>query len=181
MILQLLNYVWSVEGFRVLDVGCGEGKNAIFLSEMGARVDAFDVSDIAIEHARTLAASKGVTDVNLSVADIRDFTSTDQYDIVIAYGLFHCLRDKTEVEQVCERLKSAVRTGGLFVLCAFNDRFQDLSAHPGFQPTTLPHDEYRQFFKCWALLECSDTDLVEVHPHNKIQHTHSMTRILARK
>ena len=31
------------------------------------------------------------------------------------------------------------------------------------------------------MLEVSDTDLVETHPHNQVRHTHSMTRLIARK
>ena len=39
----------------VLDVGCGEGKNAIFLAQKGFLVDAFDISESGIEKLNRLA------------------------------------------------------------------------------------------------------------------------------
>jgi len=66
-------------------------------------------------------------------------------------------------------------------LCAFNDRHQELEAHPGFSPTTVEHERYVKMFQGWGLVRCCDSDLTEVHPHNGIRHMHSMTRILARK
>ncbi len=41
------------QGSNVLDVGCGDGRNALFLAERGFRVDCFDISDAGI--ARLLA------------------------------------------------------------------------------------------------------------------------------
>ena len=45
---------------RVLDLACGEGRNAIWLAERGFDVTAVDFSDVAIERARKLAAERGV-------------------------------------------------------------------------------------------------------------------------
>lgn len=45
---------------RVLDLACGEGRNAIWLASRGFEVTAVDFSDVAIERARKLAAARGV-------------------------------------------------------------------------------------------------------------------------
>jgi hypothetical protein len=66
-------------------------------------------------------------------------------------------------------------------MCAFNSRSQDLRAHPGFRPTLLDHASYERAFCGWNLIESSDRDLVERHPHNDIEHSHSLTRILAQR
>ena len=78
-------------------------------------------------------------------------------------------------------IRNATIPGGFNVVCAFNARHQDLTAHPGFAPVLLPHDEYTALYTHWQLLHSTDSDLSEVHPHNGIRHTHSMTRIIARK
>jgi len=44
----------------ILDVGCGEGRNSVFLTEQGHKVDAFDLSESGIEKAKSIAASKGL-------------------------------------------------------------------------------------------------------------------------
>ncbi len=45
---------------RVLDLACGEGRNAIWLAERGFEVTAVDFSEVAIERAKDIAARRGV-------------------------------------------------------------------------------------------------------------------------
>ncbi|MCB0908595.1 MAG: methyltransferase domain-containing protein [Nocardioidaceae bacterium] len=45
---------------RALDVGCGEGADAIWLAQQGWRVTALDVSSVALERGRAAAAEAGV-------------------------------------------------------------------------------------------------------------------------
>lgn len=46
---------------KVLDVGMGEGTNAVYLAQMGFNVKGFDISPKAIEHAKKLADETGVS------------------------------------------------------------------------------------------------------------------------
>ena len=164
----------------MLDAGCGEGKNAAYLSKLGAQVDAFDVSDRAIAHARTLWA--GCSNVRWQVADARRVhLPENSYDVVVAYGLLHCVRDQCEVVDLVSRLKRCTRQAGLHVVCTFNDRHQELHAHPGFSPLLLPHTFYESLYAGWSVIHCTDSNLRETHPHNRLPHVHSMTRLIARK
>jgi tellurite methyltransferase len=170
----------SVRGLRALDAGCGEGKNAAFLAERGAFVDAFDVSALAIAHGH--AQFPSATNVRFAVADIRDVPlPSASYDIVVAYGVLHCLPSEQAVGAVLTRLADATRPGGLHVVCVFNKRSQDLSAHPGFAPVLLSHAWYCHWYAGWRILEASDRDLTERHPHNDREHTHSMTRLVVQR
>lgn len=45
---------------RVLDVACGEGRNAVWLAAQGCRVTGFDISPLALAKARRLAGQRGV-------------------------------------------------------------------------------------------------------------------------
>jgi cyclopropane fatty-acyl-phospholipid synthase-like methyltransferase len=182
LVVKLCEIVPTFEGMTVLDAGCGEGKNAVFLATKGASVDAFDISDVAISHARKLSAACNLHRLRFAIGDARDLVlPTNHFHLVVAYGLFHCFRSSLEISNTCGKLQAAIRAGGYFIVCAFNDRRQDLLAHPGFAPTALPHEEYGRLFNGWEILEFTDTDLTETHPHNAIRHTHSMTRLIARK
>ena len=61
----------GLEPGRALDLACGEGRNAVWLAERGWRVTGVDFSDVALEKAARLAASRDV-DVNWVVADVLD-------------------------------------------------------------------------------------------------------------
>ena len=170
----------SFVGRRVLDAGCGEGKNAVFLARLGAIVDAVDISSAAIENGRRIW--KQESKVRWIIMDIRHIKLPQKYDIVISYGLLHCLADRTEIMTVISDLQTATVCGGYNILCAFNNRYQQLDkAHPGFHPCLLDHREYLSKYKSWRVLAQSDSNLTERHPHNNIDHTHSLSRILAKK
>jgi hypothetical protein len=115
-------------------------------------------------------------------ADIRTMPLTPgRFCAVLAYGLLHCLADAAEVAATVRRLQVATAPGGYHVLCAFNDRQQDLAGHPGFSPTLLRHSAYLGLYLGWEVVYASDEDLHETHPHNGVPHAHSLTRVLARR
>jgi SAM-dependent methyltransferase len=166
---------------RFLDVGCGEGKNAAFISANRGTVEALDISDLALQNRPALWAHD--PSIKWRTGDIRILELEPlKYDVVVAYGLLHCLTSAQELELVLRKLQEATRAGGYNVICAFNSRHQELHAHPGFSPALWAHSDYLAAYSGqWDIITCSDSDLVETHPHNDILHTHSMTRLLARK
>lgn len=180
LVQRLMKYLPTVTGLSVLDVGCGEGKNSVFLAQHGAVVRALDVSALALSNARQ--AWLPLENIIWEQADIRAITiPKGTYDIVIAYGLLHCLSGVDEIRETIQKLQCATKNGGYNLICVFNGRYQDLSAHPGFMPCLLKHDVYVQMYSNWQLLDVSDTDLFETHPHNSVPHTHSLTRMITRK
>ena len=181
LIKKLERMVDCWQGLRVLDVGCGEGKNAHFLGKLGAQVVALDHSQAALKNAT--GAWPFQKNVNWVFADIRTYNlQTQSVDIVVLYGLLHCLKNQEELVDVVRKLQNATVLGGFHVLCSFNARKQDLrNAHPGFKPLLISHSEFLKIYLGWEIIEQSDSDLSEVHPHNGVPHVHSMTRFIAKK
>jgi SAM-dependent methyltransferase len=180
LVTKLAARLDALRGLEVLDVGCGEGKNAAFLARHGARVRAVEISDRALDNAR--AAWRDLDGIRWEVGDARTIAlEPGAYDLVIAYGLLHCLAHPAEILAVIARLQAATRNRGYHVICAFNGRRQELAeAHPGFHPCTPEHRFYLDAYSGWDLVEATDTDLIETHPHNGVRHIHSMTRLIAR-
>ena len=180
LVRTLVQVVGLSRGSAVLDAGCGEGKNAAFLGGLGLTVRAVDISPAAITNAKRTWGE--LASVTWEVADVRHIVLAPAFfDVVIAYGLLHCLQSETEIITTVVRLQEATALGGFHVICVFNDRAQDLRAHPGFRPTLAGHSIYLGLYDGWELLHASDRDLFETHPHNGIPHSHSLTRLLARK
>ncbi|WP_226360450.1 class I SAM-dependent methyltransferase [Pseudonocardia sp. ICBG1142] len=176
-LVRLLVSQVAVRDWRVLDLGCGEGKNAAFLAERGANVIAVDVSDAAIANGNSIWPD--TPGIEWRVADVMPQEFSDgEFDLVVAYGLFHCLESES-IEPLIKRVKGWTRAGGRNVVVAFNDRAQDLAGHPGFCPTLLTHQFYLGQYSDWRLDVATDQDLVERHPNNEIEHSHSLTRLIA--
>ncbi len=178
-VVKLVDMLPPIIGAAVLDAGCGEGKNAQYLDKKGALVTAIDCSAKALANARERWPSERITWIEGDISAIE--LGQDRYDLVVAYGFLHCLQNQREVDRVTHALKDATKAGGHQVICTFNSRSQDLRAHPGFRPCLLPHQHFLELFGDWEIIASSDEDLTESHPHNKIVHTHSMTRLIARK
>lgn len=97
-----------LEPGRVLELGCGNGRNAVFLAGQGCHVDAVDFSAEAIGWARERAAAADVS-VSFQCCSIFDASIPGaSYDLVYDAGCFHHLpphRRKDYVELVIRALK----------------------------------------------------------------------------
>src|SRR3954452_7717652 len=103
---------------RVLELGCGQGRNAIYLAGRGCDVDAVDFSAEAIGWAAERAATAGVT-VNLLCCSVFDLPLADgSYDFVVDSGCFHHLAPHRRQDYV-KLVTRALRPGGKFALACF--------------------------------------------------------------
>jgi 2-polyprenyl-3-methyl-5-hydroxy-6-metoxy-1,4-benzoquinol methylase len=107
--------VSTVEGRkpgRALDIGMGQGRNAVFLALKGWDVTGFDVSDEGLEVARKSAERAGVS-VNAIRETDQDFDyGADRWDLIIF--LYNPL--PVTAEAYVERLSKSLRTGGLIII-----------------------------------------------------------------
>jgi SAM-dependent methyltransferase len=167
-----------VAGLRVLDAGCGEGRNAVYLAERGAEVTAVDSSATALSRATALfGAAPGVS---WKQADVTvDPLPVSWYDVVVVYSVTHWLAGDSQVRAVVARLREATRPGGVHLFCAFNDRLPYPHA-AGHAPVLLPHLTNLALYDGWEIVRESDTDLADVHP-GEPPHVHAMSRIVARR
>jgi SAM-dependent methyltransferase len=70
-------------GARALDLACGAGRNALYLAGQGLRVDALDISSVALERGAARAAEMGV-EVNWIAIDLDEVElETDCYALVV--------------------------------------------------------------------------------------------------
>jgi len=101
----------------VLDLGCGQGRDALFLGRIGYRVIGVDISDIGIQQLN-LAAQKEKLQVKGLVADIYSFSITDEYDMVLLDSIFHFYKNDIEKEKgLFKRIIKEIKPGG--VICNF--------------------------------------------------------------
>lgn len=114
---------------RALDVGCGEGRNSIWLAERGWEVTGIDFSQVALERARALAARRGVEvawrEEDLVTADLGDAC----FELVVVAYL-HLPWD--DLRRVLGRAARAVAPGG--VLLAVGHDLANLGAGHGGPP-----------------------------------------------
>jgi SAM-dependent methyltransferase len=97
---------------RALDLGAGEGSDAIRLALLGYDVDAVEISAIAAQKIQSFAAEAGAK-VRVIVADIQSYTPDGLYNVVICNGVLHYVRDKASVISL---MQEATSEGGINVV-----------------------------------------------------------------
>ena len=105
-------------GGKALDLGCGPGRNAIWLASQGFEVDAIDLSSSAIGWGRERAAAAGV-EVNFVQGSIFELDDTfAAYDLVYDSGCFHHLPPHRRISYR-RLLERDIAPGGAFGLVCF--------------------------------------------------------------
>ena len=106
-----------VKPYRVLDIGCGEGKDAVFFARNGYRVTAFDIADAGLEKARRLAEYHRV-DIDFFKGDVNDFRLDQEFDIIFSSGVFHYI-GKEQRERLIGNLKEHTAVNGIHAIKVF--------------------------------------------------------------
>lgn len=109
-----------VKPYRVLDIGCGEGKDAVFLAKNGYIVTAFDAAETGLDKARRLAEKSGVH-VDFFKADVMDYRPDTEFDIIFSSGVLHYVVPEVRDELITS-LKAHTNEGGIHVLNVFVEK-----------------------------------------------------------
>ncbi|MEU6642684.1 class I SAM-dependent methyltransferase [Saccharomonospora sp. NPDC046836] len=83
----LVREVRGLSPGRALDLGCGEGADAVWLALRGWQVTGVDISQIALDRAATHAAAEGAEGVRWERRDLGQTFPTGRYDLVNAQFL----------------------------------------------------------------------------------------------
>jgi len=107
-------------GMRVLDVATGEGRNAVWLAQQGCEVLGIDISPLAIDKAKRLAAEHGVQ-VELQLADVRVWDwAPGMFDAVVS--IFIQFAAPGERSAVFEGMQRALRPGGVLIMQGYTPK-----------------------------------------------------------
>jgi len=111
-------------GMRVVDAGCGYGRNLVYLLRAGCEVFAVDADPRGVAHVRALAAqlAPGLPAENFRVGAIERLEFPDAFaDVVICNSVLHFARDEEQFLAMVEELWRVVRPGGL-LFCRLGSR-----------------------------------------------------------
>ncbi|MBM3675662.1 MAG: class I SAM-dependent methyltransferase [Actinobacteria bacterium] len=116
---------------RALDVGCGEGADAIWLAQRGWQVTAIDISSVAISRAR-VAAKEADVDVDWACADILETPPAPHAFDLLTIQYPALLR--TAGERPLRALLNAVAPGGLLLIVGHAHADPEIARQHGFDP-----------------------------------------------
>ena len=166
------------ERIKVLDIACGEGKDAVFFARAGYDVDAFDIIDKGVEKTKRLA-DKARVHVNVFKANISDYRLDTMYDIIYSSGALHYIKPQLR-DEILTNYRSHTAEGGLNVFNVFVDK-------PFIPPA--PENEENSFlwFSGELLVYYNDWFIEDFYEtvfecdSSGIKHNHAMNVMLAKR
>jgi len=100
---------------RVLDLGCGTGRNCVYLAKIGFDVVGVDVSKSALRIAKAWAREENLKNVTFAQASMTDVPFGDCYlDAVISISVLHHAI-KRDIEKAVDEIHRVIKRNGVFL------------------------------------------------------------------
>lgn len=163
---------------RVLDLGCGDGRNALPLAAAGHRVTGVDISKSGIEALRRRADAEGL-EMEIVTADLRTFSPAGLYDLVIAHGVLHLL-PRPERDRLIRRVMHRTRAGGWNVMAVFTTAIDPPPDLADLCCGLFVERELLLKYRGWEVEHFQSYVLEDEHPGG-IRHRHPINKLVARR
>ncbi len=163
---------------KVLEAGCGEGQNAIYLARKGHHVDAFDLSEYGIAKLKH-RCELFHTQVNAFVADLTACQFEQHYDMVICFGTLHFV-SKNDWKRFIINAKESTNIGGIHIMQIFTDTVPASEDIAPFAIGLAKDEEIKELYADWDVLQFKSYVFEDEHP-NVPKHIHASNKIVARR
>jgi tellurite methyltransferase len=106
-----------VRGMRILDAGCGTGRNLVYLLKSGFEVFGVDESSSGLAHTRQLAAqlASHLPQDNFRIEPVEQMSFEDAtFDVVLSSAVLHFARDEEQWQRMFSEMWRVLKPGGVF-------------------------------------------------------------------
>jgi tellurite methyltransferase len=163
---------------RLLDLGCGEGRDVVYFAQHGFEVAGLDLSLPGLEKTRRYAEKVGVH-VETIHADVVDYELEDTYDVIFSTGTLQYLPPEMR-HQRFENYKARTSPDGINALSVFVKK-PFIPPAPDSEATAHSYrsGELMGYYWDWEILYCAE-EIFDCMSSG-IPHKHAINRIIARR
>lgn len=163
----------TVQPCTALDMGCSNGRNALYLSQRGFEVTAVDANSNAIGMLQSIVQQEGIGTIQPRVYDINDAALDADYGLIVCTVTLMFL-DPSRVGAVLSDMQDHTLPGGYnLIVCAMDT---DEYPCPMNFPFTLRPGELNAFYQGWEMVKYNE-DPGTMHNGARLQ----FATMLARK
>lgn len=139
---------------KALDLGCGGGRNALYLSLKGFDVTAWDSNENSIEKVRHLATLEKLTNLHAEVKDLNTVEINESYDFILSTVVFMFLNGQS-IPSLIHNMQQATRVNGYnFIISAMDT--EDYPCTLPFFTFKFKPGELESYYKGWELIEYNE-------------------------
>ena len=118
---ELIDYLSGISPKgKLLDLGCGQGRDAIPLARIGFSVTGIDRSSVGINQMLEIAQEQGLV-IKGIVGDIYNYTEIKKFDIILLDSMFHFTKkDRIKEVKYLKDVFGSMKSGAMLVICLHN-------------------------------------------------------------
>lgn len=145
---------------RALDVGCGQGRNALYLNQQGFEIDAWDVNPQSLQKLQQIIANENIQNIHVQQRDLNtDQRIDDQYDFICCTVVMMFLEANTIKPLIAQMQQATIPSGFNLIVCAMDT--EDIPAQKDF-PFAFKAGELQSLYQGWKIIKYNE-DVGELH------------------
>jgi len=163
---------------RLLDIGSGEGRDAVYFAKYGFQVDALEISAPGAEKIKQYSQLSGYA-VRVLQADMIGYDLSEEYDVIYSHGSLQFLPLK-ERRKHFDKYKKQTKAGGLNAHLIFNEK-PFIKVAPDWERDEFFYQsgDLARYYHDWEILRCEEK-IVDCNSAG-VPHRHAVNCIIARK
>jgi tellurite methyltransferase len=160
---EIINAAQHVRPGKALDLGCGSGRNSLYLNLKGFEVTGWDNNAISVAKVNDIIAAESLNNINISEADLNTHRFSGEYDFIFSTVVMMFLQ-RDSIPHIIEDMHAATNTGGYNLIVAAMDS-PDYPCPLPF-PFTFKPSELRDYYRGWEIVKYNE-DVGELHKRDE--------------
>ncbi|MFW0765782.1 tellurite resistance methyltransferase TehB [Trabulsiella odontotermitis] len=156
---EVLHAATIIPPGKTLDLGCGNGRNSLYLAANGFDVTAWDKNPMSINNLETIRQEEGLNNLRTAIQDLNSLSFHGEYDFILSTVVLMFLEAST-IPGLIDNMQRCTRAGGYNLIVAAMDT-DDYPCTVGF-PFAFKPRELSNYYTGWELLKYNE-EVGELH------------------
>ncbi|MEA9445553.1 SAM-dependent methyltransferase TehB [Candidatus Fukatsuia symbiotica] len=158
---EVVEAVKLIPAGKTLDLGCGGGRNALYLNLKGFEVTAWDKNAGGIDALNRIIASERLSHINVEVRNLNTHRFNGAYDFILSTVVLMFL-DRQSIPQLIGDMQNSTISGGYNLIVAAMDMPDHLCTLPSSFTFTFKSQELVNYYQGWNIIKYNE-DIGQLH------------------
>ncbi|MGY5956994.1 tellurite resistance methyltransferase TehB [Kosakonia sp. BK9b] len=156
---EVVNAMNFVKPGKTLDLGCGNGRNSLYLANRGFDVTAWDKNPNSLSNLQSIRQAEGLDNLHIDAVDLNTLRFDGEYDFILSTVVLMFLEAQT-IPGLIANMQRCTKPGGYNLIVAAMDT-ADFPCTVGF-PFAFKEGELSEYYADWEPLKYNE-DVGELH------------------
>ncbi len=180
---QTINLIWKnfLPGGSIIDLGCGQGHDSLFLAKNNFSVIAIDSSEVAINQIEAKKNKFSFNNLEPVCGDIIDFEIIkDKYDVIICRNVLNFL-NKDKALKIVNSIKNNSKIGSYIIIEVFTKNDPSFVSDNKFNCYFEEQELLKIFLEFKVVYYLDNIISDNGHPGFEAPHKHGVLKIIVQK